>query len=260
MTRAQDPAAAGHGLLRACHADRERVIDTLKTAFVHGRLTKDELDARAGRAFAARTHADLAALTVDIPPEPASRAEPPAAGSARPPVPHARGRRRPLVRAAVGSGISLTIAAAGVWAGITFDRPPDSPSWVPLLGFLILGAILAALGFIGYGVATWSEQRHSRRQLPPRPGPGGHALETGRHGGTGHGPVLPGPPRLPRRPDPRRPAGSQATAARSRLGGPGTGWREAGARRGLTPSTPPATGLLAWTRGGSGGRVGRSTA
>ena len=78
-TGPQDPAAAGRDRLRASHADREQVIDTLKTAFVHGRLTRDELDVRAGRALAARTHADLAALTADIPPGPA------ATGPRRPP-------------------------------------------------------------------------------------------------------------------------------------------------------------------------------
>ena len=70
MTGPQDPAAAGSGRLRAGHADREQVIDTLKTAFVHGQLTKDELDARAGQALAARTYADLAAVTAGIPPRP----------------------------------------------------------------------------------------------------------------------------------------------------------------------------------------------
>ena len=39
--------AAGLGHLRASHADREQVIETLKAAFVQGRLTKDELDTRA---------------------------------------------------------------------------------------------------------------------------------------------------------------------------------------------------------------------
>jgi hypothetical protein len=53
--------------LRASHADRERVIEVLKVAFVQGRLTKDELDARAARAFAAKTYADLAGLTADLP-------------------------------------------------------------------------------------------------------------------------------------------------------------------------------------------------
>jgi hypothetical protein len=67
-TGPQDPAAAGRDRLRAGQADREQVIGTLKTAFVHGQLTKDELDTRAGQALTARTYADLAALTADIPP------------------------------------------------------------------------------------------------------------------------------------------------------------------------------------------------
>ena len=55
-TGPHDPAAAGLDRLRAGHADREQVVEALKTAFVHGRLTKDELDAsadlrRAGRAY-----------------------------------------------------------------------------------------------------------------------------------------------------------------------------------------------------------------
>ncbi len=64
-----DPRAArvmGSGHLRASDADRERVVDTLKAAFVQGRLAKDEFAMRAGRALASRTYAELAALTADI--------------------------------------------------------------------------------------------------------------------------------------------------------------------------------------------------
>lgn len=60
-------AAAGRSQLRASHADREYVIDTVKTAFVQGRLTKDELYLRVGQVLAARTYADLAAVTADLP-------------------------------------------------------------------------------------------------------------------------------------------------------------------------------------------------
>ena len=60
-------AEAGCGPLRASHADREQVIEVLKAAFVHGRLSKDEFDLRVGRAFTARIHAELAAVTADIP-------------------------------------------------------------------------------------------------------------------------------------------------------------------------------------------------
>jgi hypothetical protein len=61
------PAAAGPpSRLGASDADREQVIDLLKAAFIQGRLTKDELGARATQALTSRTHADLAALTADI--------------------------------------------------------------------------------------------------------------------------------------------------------------------------------------------------
>ena len=92
MTGPEDPAGAGRDLVRAGHADREQVIETLKTAFVDGRLTRDELDVRAGRALAARTYADLAALTADILPAPAKPAEPPPAGQTRRPPRPAAGR------------------------------------------------------------------------------------------------------------------------------------------------------------------------
>ena len=64
-------ATAGRGHLRASHADREQMIDALKAAFVQGRLTKDEFDARVGQTFTSRTYAELATVTADIPAEPA---------------------------------------------------------------------------------------------------------------------------------------------------------------------------------------------
>ncbi len=60
-----DPRGAGH--LRASTADRERAIDVLKAGFAEGRLTKDEYDARVSAAYAARTYADLAVVTADLP-------------------------------------------------------------------------------------------------------------------------------------------------------------------------------------------------
>jgi hypothetical protein len=60
-------ATTARGRLRASDADRDQVIDVLKAAFVQGRLTKDEFDARVGATLASRTYADLAAHTADIP-------------------------------------------------------------------------------------------------------------------------------------------------------------------------------------------------
>lgn len=60
-------SAAEHGRMRACDADRERTADLLRSAFVEGRLTQDELDERLGRVYGARTYADLAVQTSDLP-------------------------------------------------------------------------------------------------------------------------------------------------------------------------------------------------
>ncbi len=70
-----------------------------------GRLTRDELDVRAGRALAARTSAELAVLTADIPA---------VARAARPSVP---ARRWPLARAVAGSGSCLFLTFAALWIG-----------------------------------------------------------------------------------------------------------------------------------------------
>ena len=60
--------------IRAADADRDRVLDTLGTAFVEGRLTEEEFHARAVWTLASWTYGDLAAVTVSIPPR---RSEPP---------------------------------------------------------------------------------------------------------------------------------------------------------------------------------------
>jgi hypothetical protein len=70
------PGAAGHRL-RASHADRDRVIDVLKSAFIQGMLDKDEFDLRVARTLTSRTYGDLAALTADIPVAVAAAQPPP---------------------------------------------------------------------------------------------------------------------------------------------------------------------------------------
>jgi hypothetical protein len=209
MAGPQDAAAAGGDRLRAGHADRKQVIEALKDAFVHGRLTKDELDTRAGQALAARTYADLAALTADIPPAPA-RAAPP-----RPAVP----ARRRLARAAAGAGGCLVIAFAAAQVAQRAD-PGNTPGTLPgslaFPSFLVANAaVVAALLIVIYGVATAVAQRRSRRRPPPRPGAGGHALDGERRGDTGHDPGPPGQARADLRSDvsrPRRPRSSERDA------------------------------------------------
>ncbi len=52
--------------LRASHADRERVVDVLRTAASDGRLSADDLDQRLEIALTARTQADLEPLLADL--------------------------------------------------------------------------------------------------------------------------------------------------------------------------------------------------
>jgi uncharacterized membrane protein len=60
-------AVAPYAAMRASDADRERLVEMLKTAFAEGRLTQDEYNVRMGRAYTSRTYGDLEALVVDLP-------------------------------------------------------------------------------------------------------------------------------------------------------------------------------------------------
>jgi Domain of unknown function (DUF1707) len=157
VTTDPDEAAAGRGHLRAAHADRERVIEALKAAFVQGQLNTDELDDRVGRAFASRTYAELAALTADIP---ASRAGVGQA-RARPPASPAR----TLATAARRAG--LCILAPFVLVGLL--AVTNLEIFAALAYYCGIGAVIAASGFLGYGVVdAWQERRP--RGHPPAAG------------------------------------------------------------------------------------------
>jgi hypothetical protein len=55
-------------------------------------------------------------------------------------------------------------------AALDPDGPGHNPShsWAPLFLFIAIAAVIAATGFLGYGVIDAVEQRRSRRRLPPR--------------------------------------------------------------------------------------------
>jgi len=143
-------AARGHGRQRASHADREQVIEVLKTAFVQDRLTIDELDARAGRAFTARTYAELAALTADIPAEAATTAPPRL--SARPTGKRARGSVTVVA-------LLIALMSVAVTGGSLLERLAFVAMLLPLTA-LLFGGLLA--------LHAWLEHRVAR-QLPPAP-------------------------------------------------------------------------------------------
>jgi len=108
----QDPGAgwaAGGGHLRVSDADRELMIRFLKTAFVQGRLSRDELADRAGQALEARTADQLAAVTAGIPAGPVAGPRPRQAA----PAP-ARTRTRPVSRKAIAWTLSMSIVLPGL--------------------------------------------------------------------------------------------------------------------------------------------------
>ena len=65
--------------MRAADTDRDRAAELLRAAAAEGRITFEELDERVSQAYAAKTFADLQAITHDLPgpgitpPAPAAR-------------------------------------------------------------------------------------------------------------------------------------------------------------------------------------------
>ncbi len=88
--------------LRVSDAERERVVTALREHAGEGRLEFDELSERLERAYAARTRADLATLTADLPALPA-----------KPPAP--RARRRELI-GHVAPYLAVNLALVLIWA------------------------------------------------------------------------------------------------------------------------------------------------
>jgi len=158
---------AGRGHLRASHADRERVIATLKTAYVHGMLTKDEFDLRVGQAIGSRTYADLAALTADLPAMSAAT-QPPKPALVQPPPPSVTDGK-----AAARMIATATAIPAGLWAFVFFapNRYTDNEG-VALLVLSSTFVWLIALLLVGVDMHISRQERRSGGQPAQRPAPG----------------------------------------------------------------------------------------
>lgn len=62
-----DHTQAGAPPVRASDAERDKVGEILRAGYADGRLSRTELDDRLAAAYAAKTRADLRALTSDLP-------------------------------------------------------------------------------------------------------------------------------------------------------------------------------------------------
>lgn len=143
----------GDGDLRASHADREQVIDTLKAAFVQGRLNEDELDARVEQVYASRTYAELAGVTVDIPVE----------------LTGARPLRDPWGATKVAWGVVYALILPGV---VTLGGLPGGPAPLTVREVATLSAVIYGIFWIlgaSVLVASHFEKRSDRQ--PPRSAP-----------------------------------------------------------------------------------------
>jgi hypothetical protein len=130
----------------------EQVIGTLKAALAQGCLTEDEHDARAAQASAARSRAELDALTADIPADLAAR------------LPTARD---------AWTGVCVSIAAASVLAALLLWQPDDFLAFATAL-FAAATVLLAPPITVGLMVDARHQKRTGGRlRLGPAPSAGG---------------------------------------------------------------------------------------
>jgi hypothetical protein len=114
--------------MRAGDADRDGTIAALREAFAEGRLSQDEFDERLERAHSARTYADLALLTEDLPaPVPVPAPSPVVERS----TDTAKERRdlRSAWASWLGVGVLVTIIWFATWMG-SGPAPYFWPIWV----------------------------------------------------------------------------------------------------------------------------------
>lgn len=178
------PGPAGGSRMRASRADRERVIDVLKAAFVQGRLAKDEFDLRVGEAFASRTHGGLQALTADLPTglvdtQPLEPVQEP--GS----KPAWKLNESTAVKTIAAMLIAVPSTAFG--AGLMESGTPLGLSVATRLLYIILFACIVAVPAAGLVTFhSWLAKRSGRQAPPGPPGAGGDPAERlASAGGTG---------------------------------------------------------------------------
>jgi hypothetical protein len=130
--------------------DREVTTEGLRKALKRGLLTEDEHCARAAQVPAARSRAELAALTADLP----------------------AGLTTRLPRASdIWTGAGMSMSAAGVLAAFLVWQPDDSLAFVAALAAAVT-VLLAPPVTVGVMVDAWHQRRLGRQlRLGPAPSP-----------------------------------------------------------------------------------------
>jgi hypothetical protein len=131
--------------MRVSDAERAEIADQLAQHYGDGRLDQAELDERLGRAMGAKTQADLAGITADLPhidPRPgSSRPAAARASGAYPPAPRSRSGR-PWSR--VLPIVLLIVLALVAWHAVTpFFWAPFWPGlWFGSAWWLWIGLLI----------------------------------------------------------------------------------------------------------------------
>jgi len=132
-------------VLRVGDAERQAVVARLQSALDEGRLDLHEFDERAGKAYAAKTQADLAPLTADLPAQPGNTPRPPVRGGAA--AGGAPAKRR--FSGGEATWLRLAIILSGIWAITSVARGELTFYW-PIFPLGIWGLFLLANRVTGH--------------------------------------------------------------------------------------------------------------
>lgn len=144
-------AETGH--LRISDQDRERAAAALREHFAAGRLDDAEFEERLQSIYAARTRAELASLSADLP------ALPMTAAQARAVVVQRRGEIRRRAMQNAGGSFAPFLVCTGIWAA-----SGASGFFWPIFLLIPTIALAARVGWALYGPAPDLEaaERHIR--------------------------------------------------------------------------------------------------
>jgi len=179
----EPPVPADPRQLRAADADRDQTAEVLRRAATEGRITFDELDERISRAYAAKTFADLEAVTSDLP-GPGVKPPAPATASYQPPEVPA-GTPAPSLSLAIMSGarragpwlVPPSYTAVAIMGGVELDLRDArfAAAEVTIRAFCLMGGVSItvpedmAVDVSGIGIMGGFDHRASGPGAPGAP-------------------------------------------------------------------------------------------
>jgi hypothetical protein len=135
--------------MRASDDDRENVAGRLRDAHAEGRLTMEEFEERLDTTYAAKTLAELAVVTRDLP-ERVGAAQPPSRRESSEPGSDVERHRHDWSRAAWGAWATAVLVNVAIWGAIGISSGGDFPYFWPIWVGGPWGAVLLARTLFGH--------------------------------------------------------------------------------------------------------------